>query len=227
MALWDILNNKAGQVSRYFRRNLGIADYATIPSATLSGDFVISGQFLTTNSASVGTMIGSSVATVSEVRIDILSSGAVRMVVYNSTGTFVGLISSPAGFNDGGLHTFTASMSSTTAELIIDGVSVGTGSFSLYDGVNVANLYRRSDNINVFAGILANLRIYDNGVLVRDYPLDDNSSDLREKVSGQNGTVISGLMNDWGLFREFPTLWKGQNLIVPPWASVDQELLKA
>jgi len=64
-----------------------------------------------------------------------------------------------------------------------------------------------------FAGIMANVKYYLNGTLIRDYPLDDNSDDLRELASGQNGTVINGNASDWGLFQQQATgEWLGQEL---------------
>ena len=127
--------------------------------------------------------------------------------------------------NDGRFHSVIISVSSGVLSIVIDGAldsskAIGAGS-SVLD-----SLYKNTFGNNL-SGILANLKIYDNGTLIRDYPLDDNSNILRDKANGQSGTVINGNASDWGLFKELPTLWKGQDLTVPPWDSVDQELPKA
>jgi len=205
---------KCGLIStRYFRRNKGSTDYATIPDVTLAGDFVIEGSFLTSNSGSAGTFVGGTTISTAEVLLDILTDGKVRFVVYSSSGSFAGLIQSAVGFNDGRLHTFKATMNGKSAELFVDGVSVGTGNYSSYDFVNTSRLCVRSNNTNPFNGILANLKIYDNGTLVRDYPINDNSNTIRDLANGQDGTIINGNADDWGLFdKQANGDWLGQEL---------------
>lgn len=223
----QVINNKVDKISRYFRRNEGTTDYISIPAVTLAGDFEISGEFSTTDATKTSTFIGGATITVSEAIVDILSNGTVRFVVYDSSGSFVGLVTSSTGFNDGLLHTFNARMVGTTAELLVDGVSVGTSNFSLYDGVSLSNLYRRSDDTNLLTGILANLKIYDNGTLTRDYPLNEpkGTSTIYDLAGGNNGTIINGDDEDNGLFTQQANGdWKGSGLEVPPWDSVDQTL---
>ncbi|MEH6451270.1 MAG: hypothetical protein V7765_21595 [Oleispira sp.] len=76
-------------------------------------------------------------------------------------------------------------------------------------------------------GVIADFKLSVDGALIRNYPINDNGSTIRDLVSGQDGTVVNGNADDWGLFKENPTSWEGQNLNVPPWDSVDQELIKA
>ena len=198
---------------RFFRRNEGTTDYATIPTVTLSGDFVIEFEFLISGNSGIATIIGGSTFALSEVVVDITATGVVRLVAYNSSGTFVGVAQTGDGFNDGLLHKCRARLSGATGYISVDNASEFSANFSLYDTANIANLYRRVSGGNIFSGILANLRIYAAGTLVRDYPIDDNSTDLREKVSGQNGTLINGTAGQWALYQQQRTLeWLGPEL---------------
>ena len=217
MVLWEVLNNKKGKPSRFFRRNEGTTDYATIPSVTLSGDFVIEFGVLINNTAYAQLVSG--VDSAINIRNDDGSAIELAGVQYNFAPEFV----------RGVFNHITVSRVGGNITIDIDGI-IETRAIPVSD-FDIGHLYCYTfpavNTNSPLIGILANLRIYDNGTLVRDYPLDDNTSDLREKVSGQNGTVINGTAGQWGLFREYPLLWKGAGLDVPPWDSVAQELLKA
>lgn len=226
MALREVLNNKKGKASRYFRINEASNDYATIPPVSLSGDFSGSVEFSTTTTTQ-SSMLSGSASGVSSVVLDITISGSVRLFAFNSLGALQGIAIAVGVFNDGVVRIASFSLVGTTATISVDGGTPATVQWLTMDGLDIRHLYRTADGTRKFFGILANLKIYDNSALVRDYPIDDGLSDLREKVSGQNGSVINGEADRWGLFRELPTLWKGQNLTVPPWVSTDQELLKA
>ena len=78
-----------------------------------------------------------------------------------------------------------------------------------------------------YAGVIANVIVRDPvGVITNKYPINDNTNVILDTIGGQDGSIINGNADDWGLFNEQPTLWKGQDLTVPPWDSIDQELLK-
>tara|TARA_R110000744_G_scaffold380326_3_gene500748 strand:+ start:15186 stop:15677 length:492 start_codon:yes stop_codon:yes gene_type:complete len=77
-----------------------------------------------------------------------------------------------------------------------------------------------------FVGVISDIRVTDNGTLIRSYAMNDNSDVIVDSVNGQNGVVTNGSADDWGVFADKSTLWKGQGLTVPPWVSIDQELLK-
>ena len=79
----------------------------------------------------------------------------------------------------------------------------------------------------LYGGVIANVIIRDDlGVITNKYPINDNTNVILDTIGGQDGSIINGTADDWGLFNEQPTLWKGQDLTVPPWDSIDQELLK-
>jgi len=199
-------------VQRSFRRNEGTTDYATIPEITLSGDFSGSVEFSTSLTSGIGTLISGPVKNNSSLVLDVGVS-AVRLLAYNSLGQLLPIAEVNGSFNDGAIHTAYFSLSGITAGLSIDNGSQITADWTASDVLKVSNLYRRQDDSNKLPGILANLKIWDNGTLIRDYPLDDNSDDLRELASGQNGTVINGNASDWGLFQQQATgEWLGQEL---------------
>jgi hypothetical protein len=209
-------------VQRYFRRNEGTTDYATIPTVTLSGDFVIECDF-TFNGASNSKIMGHTSNSVGGLwGIDMDGD----VVVRHSNGWYsLGIVPNLVA---GTLYKARLFRANGVIGSSISGVSAPSTTEFSGDWI-ISQLCRAfgSGNYEYLAGILANLKIYDNGTLVRDYPLDDNSSTLRERVSGQDGSIINATADQWGLFKEEPILWKGQSLDVPPWDSVDQELLKA
>ena len=214
-------------ITRYFRRNLDTTDYARFAAPiTLAGDFSGSIDFLTTNTGNVALFSGDTFS-VSSVAMDV-NSGNVRLFCYNSSGVQQGVVQFSGAYNDGVLHTATFSFTGTVASLSVDGGTPVTGTWSSYDTASIGNLYRRANNSSIFDGILANLKIWDNGTLITDCPIDEPSgATIIDHASGNNATIINGLDADRGPFKEEPALWKGQNLTVPPWDSVDQELLKA
>ncbi|WP_339892167.1 LamG-like jellyroll fold domain-containing protein [uncultured Alteromonas sp.] len=212
---------------RYFRRNEGTTDYATIPEVTLTGDFVIEFDILTSSTVDFQTVFSNS-SQPNELGCDIQSNGSIRVFNFNATGDLQPTLVSSAGWNDGKLHKVLISLVGGIPSISIDG-AVTTGSqWTTYNGAKVNTLQKRASLGREFSGILANLKIYDNGTLVRDYPLDDNSDTIRDKANGQNGTIINGNASDWGLFdKQANGDWKGNGLSVPPWDSVDQILVTA
>lgn len=193
-------------VQRSFRRNEGTTDHATIPEVTLTGDFVIEFDLL------------SQVSTQSQ-NVMQLGNFLIRLQSDTELRVWGDLNATQATFiipNVGrkfNRFRISGNVLSNNITLTINGVLVGVEfSNGLPNFAGSARLLRYLDNY--FQGILANLKIWDNGTLIRDYPLDDNSDDLRELASGQNGTVINGNASDWGLFQQQATgEWLGQELV--------------
>ena len=192
--------------TRYFRRNEGTTDYATIPEVTLAGDFVIELNGLAT---SVGHLLSSR------------SSNNFRFAVFNST-MIVGINGSEVIFDASSvdfsvLNSIMLTRVGSDIGCRVNNVQLtqtsGTGSS---DAIAIDSIYQRwgqSTGVPVWSGIIANLRISDDGTLARDYPIGDNSDTLVDRVSGQNGTVINGNADDWGLFNEQATgEWLGGNV---------------
>lgn len=191
---------------RYFRRNEGTTDYATIPSVTLTGDAAYQVDFLTSHTASQQMIIS--------------GNGGLSYIAIGANGELIARLGGQ--FNN------------TAAQAVQDGkfnrllvenkagrTTVTLNDTQLLDSPNngdtdiFTDVYRFFNGTQSFQGILSNLKIWDNGTLIRDYPLDDNSDDLRERVSGQNGTGVNFTPDQWGLFQQQVTgEWLGQELVI-------------
>jgi len=220
MAIFEVLNNQQSYFNRYFRRNVGDDDYATIPEVTLAGDFVIEFDFL-----SAAVSVNQNIINFGDFLIRIQADTQIN--VWGSVDFSPAVFVVPElGAQIHNIRIF-GNTNSTSITLYLDGVLIGTadgGSAPVFSG---SWLLFRWVNTH-FKGILANLKIYDNGTLVRNYPLNDNSNTIRDLANGQDGTFINGNADDWGLFdRQVSGDWKGNGLAVPPWDSVDQVLVTA
>ena len=223
----------AEAVSRYFRRNEGTTDYASIPEVVLSGDFDIEFDLLT-DTQQQSTCLALYTSDTSEyMYIQVLSSGKIKI----STSGFTpgnGLIS----VNNGVINKIKVVLSGSQFSVFVNGLidysvnhtnpSKMGKTYSVL--INAAKQSLSSSNFDYLAGIIANLKIYDAGTLVRDYPLDEpkGTSVVYDNVAGNNGTIINGNDEDKGLFtKQANGDWKGSVLDVPPWDSVDQILVKS
>lgn len=194
--------------TRYFRRNEGTTDYATIPEVTLTGDFVIEFDVyldvdrchILSNNAinATGRIFYEESASKIEVSFDTAA------ITFDVQESLVGVFAKVMLFRESGV-----------VGMLVNGVSrVPSGNTNSDLTLNSIGAIRgNTTSVPALSGILANLKIWDNGTLIRDYPLDDNSDDLRELANGQNGTVINGNASDWGLFQQQSTgEWLGQEL---------------
>jgi len=167
---------------RYFRRNEGTTDYATIPEVTLAGDFVITFSAMLV-AGKTQTFMGS-------------TGDTANFFSFFDNGTMINRLSSVqttavdvSSYMDNRFHTISMTRTGTLLDVSIDQVSVlsesNAGTF-FFD-----TLYNNDQLQYGVQGILANLKIWDNGTLIRDYPLDDNSDILRNRA-----TVLGGEL--WG-----------------------------
>ena len=169
-------------VTRYLRRNEATTDYGIIPTATLSGDFSGSIDF-SSITATQSSIFTGSLTGVSSLVLDITVGGALRFFAFNSSGALQGIATVSGAFNDGAIHTAYFSLVGTVASVSVDDGAASTAEWNSMGGVNIGNIYRTADGTRKFSGILANLKIYDAGVLVRDYPINDNSNILANKAT--------------------------------------------
>jgi len=171
---------------RYFRRNEGTTDYATIPEVTLAGDFVIEFDFL-----SAAVSVNQNIINFGDFLIRIQADTQIN--VWGSVDFSPAVFVVPElGAQIHNIRIF-GNTNSTSITLYLDGVLIGTadgGSAPVFSG---SWLLFRWVNTH-FKGILANLKIYDNGTLVRDYPLNDNSDILRNRAAslGQETASLQG-----------------------------------
>ena len=192
---------------RYFRRNEGTTDYVSFPLYSTSTNCEISFDAYTDLS---GVFYGFGNSGNFNNRISIDVNGGFGIRTSSDTNAFI----APSGTIPANIFTsIRIRLIGTNLEVFVNDVSIGTNTVS-GGGFDINQLFRNDVNVNG-KGIIANFKITDNGVLVRDYPLDDNSSDLRELVSGQNGTVINGTADQWVPYLEQLTgEWLGPELVV-------------
>jgi len=190
--------SSGSSTSRYFTDLASVsAQYYTIPSIALSGDFEVEGKF-TTVGASTQVLIGST------------TSHYVAQVSNNWNVSISGVTSnfgSSVAEQDGKLHTYKLTRVGSTIEFFIDEVSRGTtgtqtGTFTLSNIGSNPTFY--------WPGVLADVKIWkdgdrNTGTLVRDYPLNEDFSQTDIVV---NSAVILGVekvingtfdvnVNDW------------------------------
>lgn len=198
-------------VQRYFTdlASAGSQHY-TIPSITLSGDFILEIDFVWDGS-SFKTLLGE-LADTSYIRIQDATS-----VQFKLAGVF---------------QTFTIT---TPASKLITAVITRTGTtvtLDYSDGASASVNYPTADNLtldrigvrgttNYFNDIIANVKITDAGVLKRHYPIDESwsLSTVLNDISGnaQHGTAVNITSADAELFTQTVDLdWLGQELWSDP-----------
>ena len=169
---------------RYFRRNEGTTDYATIPEVTLAGDFVIEFDVLSDNDDNAYMILGN-------------NGGTQNCIFITNNDISVRDNSGSTVFSNGDylqpleVHSVKITKIDGVVEIFIDGVSRGGGASSASYIFNM--LYTRQAGVFILPGILANLKIWDNGTLIRDYPLDDNSDILRNRATVLGGELWNGV----------------------------------
>lgn len=198
-----LLTNKAlsSVVTRYFRRNEGTTDYAQFAAPiTLAGDFVIEFDVLTSATTGTHTVLGSSTA---DTKIQLIgSTGVIRV----GDGTQV--FSSLTPVNDSSLHTIRIVKAGPAYTFFTDGVADGSGTSAITMSFDM--LYRQATS-SYLSGILANLKIWDSGVLTHWLPIDDGGDTLVDKVGGNNATIINPSPEDWQQYTKQNTgEWLGQ-----------------
>ena len=215
--LFSIVNNKAGLITRYFRRN---TDYAQFDSPiALTGDGEISFLLYLSDATPAQVILGNSSGSANSIFV---ANGDLSVRDSNSNTIFT---TGDAITSNKICHIRIVVLSSNV-EIFVNDVSRATGAIT--GTFTFDELYTRQTGSLLLNGIIADLKISSVGTLIHDLPINEPSgATIFDKVGGNNATIINGVDADRGLFSEKPTLWKGQGLTVPPWDSVDQELLKA
>jgi len=225
MAIFEVLNNQQSYFNRYFRRNVGDDDYATIPEVTLAGDFVIEFDFYLSSESNDGFLFSGAGAKALEIYKDGEGLNGTIALFYGGLKLGNTAVLTQNAFNSlklrrvGSVATIESGIGAVLLTVAISGDCV------------IDTIYARNGtstfNLN---GILANLKIYDNGTLIRNYPLNEpkGTSIIYDIAGGNNGAIVNGDDEDKGLFtKQANGDWKGNDLDVPPWDSVDQVLVTA
>jgi len=118
-----------GAITRLFATFDGTDDFISIPAVTAAGDFELSVDFSTTVSGTIMTIV-SGASSVDGILIDFTAT-LIRCFAFvgGSLQTIISTSSTP--YVDGKLHTVTLTHTGTTAEMLIDGVSINTATWAL------------------------------------------------------------------------------------------------
>jgi hypothetical protein len=215
-----VLNGKKGLRSRYFRRNKGTDDYATTPNITMSGDVVIEFDI---NAPPQDDNNALSFRNISALNTFGLASGRdiadnAKMRVFSSSVPVVDTATSMDVF-DNIFHKirFEYTLATTSFKLFVDGVE-GIGATTLgtdFSQTDVTTLWRDITTGDEMAGIIANLEIFDAGILIHKWAINSNSTTETDTVGGAVLTYVDGDTDDWALFQKQATgEWVGQELVV-------------
>ena len=197
---------------RYFTTLDGTADYYTIPTVTLTGDFEIEFDFSLTDLTGNQCLISDGVVGDAVwVRIDATNGGIdfkYGGTVYTNDGQFTA---------DSKLHTFKIEKVSTTITIYYDGVVVNTqtsGGFSV-DFITAFLGSRGGVTKNFFNGVISDVKITDGTDLIRYYKIDEDlsatSTIIDSGSDGSNGTAVSITSSE--LFTLEGADWIGAELV--------------
>ena len=175
---------------RCFHRNEGTTDYATIPEVTLTGDFVIEFESIADTPSSNASLLGGS------------GPGVNHSKQFTLFLNDVGALSVKVPKDSSGSYYFSIPYVPSRYEKTIfkkegDTITLthGTESTSItkndYASIRISNLYRWGNGLYL-NGILANLKIWDNGTLIRDYPINDGKNILANAATAL-GSELDGL----------------------------------
>lgn len=186
--------------TRYFRKNEGTTDYISIPDIVLSsGDFIEFNYLAYTALSAINAFFFDTAdGTGSRTSLLFNTSGYVNHYPsWASSREDDGVVTPINGLVplDGKLHKIRITADSNASGRIINRLMANTNGGAGYGGP------------------MYDFKHYSGGVLVRHYAINDNNSTIVDSVSGQNGTVINGSTDDWGLFKKLPNgNWQGINL---------------
>ena len=206
--------NKVGNQKDFFKfilgiRNFttldGVADYYTIPTVSLTGDFEIECQFSLTDLTADMVLFGDGATGFDYLRIDPINGSL--DIRYNN-----GFTSNDGQFTaDNKLHTASLKRVGGTVFAYYDGVQVNSRSVST--SFTVEMLGSRLNNY--LKGVLANIKITDGTDLIRYYKIDEDlslgSTIIDSGSDGSNGTAIS--ISSSELFTLEGADWIGAELV--------------
>ncbi|MBL4800226.1 MAG: hypothetical protein JKY50_22750 [Oleispira sp.] len=208
-------NTAASSISRYFRYSDGGTSFVNFPAFTVTGDFKIVHMAMFTIDqieVSIGQALDNSdyVAT--------FPDGTLRLRLDDNEIHF-----QPEEWPEGELFQIVIERVGPVMSMTVGGLTK-TGSISATASISFDMMNQNGSGFPQI-GIVSNVVMYDDGVLTRNYAVDDNSNTIVDSVSGQNGTVVNSVIGDWGEFDPIEGGWKGKTLTVPPWASTDQVIV--
>ena len=179
------------QAARNYTEYDGSADYCTIPTVTLSGDFEVEFDFSINSDSPENTIIAHELY--SKVRVN--NNGNLNLLAGNGSSWSLLLTSSTVPFNDGKQHTGIVTRVGDLYSIFGDGVLLDSGSTSTATPQFTRIGNNSTGSGNLFNGIIANTKITDDGDLIRNYEGKEDfasSTDLIDTgTDGLDGTAVS------------------------------------
>jgi len=171
--------------TRYFNFFDGVQEYVQLAQpVTLSGDYSISALVYKIPGQDVR-VYGNSGGFTSRLLVN--SDGSVNFRADNS-GSQLG-IDAPAGsIADNSLVSVEVTRAGSNGEIIVNGLSVSSGTVGTGDCV-INQLARQSTSVSD-GSIIANVRITDNGTLIHNWAIDDNSNVIADSVNPLGSELI-------------------------------------
>jgi len=218
--------------TRWFRLNEGTTDYISVPDVGVGvGDYEFKVYIATANTSKDITILSLFTENDTEL-LNLLvnftaGSGTLKLV---SAGVTPG--NGTISIIDNKIHEIKLVKSGNDFSIFVDGTLDYTVTHAdpsrLRDTYSaVIGARKMNDNspiANHINAVMFDAEFSVGGVPSRYYPINDNSSTIIDTVSGQNGTVINGKPDDWGLFEKLPNgNWRGINLSAA-WDSPNQIL---
>ena len=194
-----------GTTNRYFSTLDGAADYYTIPTVTLTGDFELS---FYTDSKSVNKMLLSGGTGTSGLELFLANDNIQLYYEGVSVKTFTGYV------NDGKLNLNEFIRVSNTLSYYVNGVFID--SYVLVGNVKIDTIGARTGGGLKLDGVISDVKITDGTDLIRYYKIDEDlsatSTIIDSGSDGSNGTAVSITSSE--LFTLEGADWIGAELVV-------------
>jgi len=194
--------------SRYFNFFDGVQEYVQLAQpVTLSGDFEIEFDALSRSASAPNMVLGNSA--------DNNNNG----IFINANDVFARDSTGNTTFTDGDVFTSNILRHvrivkiGTSVTIFVNGSQSGSGTSSAPFVLDLL-CARKSIVEFVLDGIIANVRITDNGTLIHNWSINDNSNVIADSVGSNNGTLVNP-SGGWGLFdKQSDGDYLGQELVV-------------
>ena len=179
--------NVSGLLSRYFVTLDPVlkSRYEVVTPIAFAGDFEIEIEFTITGTGNK-IILGDSHTTSMFFNI---SSSAFNVFIAGASQSFTFL---PQAARDGKLHKVKYKLVGTSLEVFLDGISLGSQTFTPYTGANDFIIGSSNSILNYFDGIIANAKFTDQSGasdVVTTFKLDQATANTESSVEGGNSVT--------------------------------------
>ena len=226
----DITSSAVAALMRYFTPIASIgSQHFTIPPVTFASDFEVQADFVISDSSAYQTIIGRKDTNTSElvIRTDI-TTGFLTAFMKSSTSSTLFAKTHATDVTDGKLHTAKVEVVGSTAILSLDGVAVESGPIAM-ETLYVDRIGHKGTT-EYLNGIIANVKLTDNGTLIHKYPIDETfandlvlkdaltvlGSDEMVAYSNGSGDAYTSITTDDVTVSDQPTAYSGNYSITVP-----------